>query len=283
MVDANSGVFPAAQARAPQVKLERERFEELPIPAPERKEAAGLRGVRLAARNGRLDALRHGRAARGVQSDVDAVSRDGNSYSRRSDAPTEDQPEIPLQRIQSIAYVIQRLERKGWVRRVPGKLATSRTPESERTARRAIERGKKIEGRRVILIKPTREGKEWIEDVFTGRAKVVQSYMRALGGRELFTLKRLCDKLRKGDLLRFYKEITRVDFKGEELRDRGLGFKRHRKRACLGPIFHWLLRFLAGSELQLRHHPPKRCGASAPEENIPGHRPNSDTIGKAKG
>jgi MarR family 2-MHQ and catechol resistance regulon transcriptional repressor len=119
---------------------------------------------------------------------------------------------------QSIGYVIQRLEKKGWVRRVPGKLATSRTPESERTARRAIERGKKIEGRRVILIKPTREGKEWIEDVFTRHAKVVQSYMRALGGRELFMLKRLCDKLRKGDLLRFYKEITRVDFKGQELR-----------------------------------------------------------------
>ena len=93
-----------------------------------------------------------------------------------------------------------------------------------KNARRAIERGKKIEGCRVILIKPTREGKEWIRNVFTDTRKS-ESYMRALGGRELFTLKRLCDKLRKGDLLRFYKEITRVDFKGEELRIEDLDLK----------------------------------------------------------
>jgi MarR family transcriptional regulator, 2-MHQ and catechol-resistance regulon repressor len=120
--------------------------------------------------------------------------------------------------VQAISYVIRRLEKKGWVRRVPAMLPTSRTKESEDIARRARRRGRKIEGRRVILVKPTRAGKDWVGEVFIRHAKVVRSYMRALQGRELLTLKRLCDKLREGDLLRFYKEITRVDYKGEELR-----------------------------------------------------------------
>jgi len=120
--------------------------------------------------------------------------------------------------VQGIAYIVRQLESKGWVRRVPAMLPVSRTKESENIARRARSRGIRIEGRRVILVKPTRAGREWIGEVFIRHAKVVRSYMRALEGRELLSLKRLCEKLRRGDLLRFYKEITRVDFEDEELK-----------------------------------------------------------------
>jgi len=125
---------------------------------------------------------------------------------------------------QSMGFVIRRLERKGWVRRVPGMLPASRTAESEKIARRERRRGKKIGGRRVIVVSPTADGEKWIASVFPKHAKVVKSYMRALDGRELLTLTRLCEKLRRGDPLRFYKEITRVDFADEELVSGDLGW-----------------------------------------------------------
>ena len=118
---------------------------------------------------------------------------------------------------QSMGFVIRRLESKGWVRRVAGTLPASRTAESEKIARRAKQRGKKIAGRRVLMVRLTAEGKRWIAWVFPKHAKVVKSYMLALEGREQQTLKRLCDKLREGNLIRFCMEIRRVDFEDEEL------------------------------------------------------------------
>jgi DNA-binding MarR family transcriptional regulator len=118
---------------------------------------------------------------------------------------------------QSMGFVIRRLESKGWVRRVAGTLPASRTEESEKMARRAKRRGKKIAGRRVLMVRLTAEGKKWIAWVFPKHAKVVKSYMLALEGREQQTLKRLCDKLREGNIVRFCKEIRRVDFADEEL------------------------------------------------------------------
>jgi uncharacterized protein with von Willebrand factor type A (vWA) domain len=57
----------------------------------------------------------------------------------------------------------------------------------------------------------TPEGKEWIAHVFPKHAKVVKAEMRALDGREQQSLARLCQKLRRGNLERFMREIVLVN------------------------------------------------------------------------
>jgi hypothetical protein len=57
----------------------------------------------------------------------------------------------------------------------------------------------------------TPRGKHFIGTFFPKHAKVIKSLMRALDGREQVTLIRLLEKLRKGDVVKFVKEIRMYD------------------------------------------------------------------------
>lgn len=99
-----------------------------------------------------------------------------------------------------IQHAVGMLERMGWVRREAATLPKS-------------EGNKKSErGRAVKWLKLTKEGARHIADVFPKHTKVVKSYMKALDGREQESLARLCQKLRKGDVLRFVKEMMLGDW-----------------------------------------------------------------------
>ena len=99
---------------------------------------------------------------------------------------------------QACGWVIARLEAEGWVRRTKGSLP----PEGPRA---------KAVGRRIVLVNLTEEGEELIANVFPKHVKLVRSELRVLGGREQRTLSRICQKLRRGDVMKFVQEITHED------------------------------------------------------------------------
>lgn len=66
-------------------------------------------------------------------------------------------------------------------------------------------------GRPVLLVQLTKDGRALIEKVFAKHAKYVKSLMRVLEGREQETLSRLCQKLRRGDVVKFFKEIRLME------------------------------------------------------------------------
>jgi hypothetical protein len=53
----------------------------------------------------------------------------------------------------------------------------------------------------------TRRGKKFMKDVLPRHSKLVQALMRVLAGPEQDSLTRICEKLRKGDVLKFVQEI----------------------------------------------------------------------------
>lgn len=63
------------------------------------------------------------------------------------------------------------------------------------------------QGRRVTGVDLTAEGRKKIADVFPKHTKVAKCYFRALDGREMETLGRLCGKLREGDAVKFIREF----------------------------------------------------------------------------
>jgi hypothetical protein len=60
-------------------------------------------------------------------------------------------------------------------------------------------------------VRLTPRGRHFIGTFFPKHAKVIKSLMRALDGREQVTLIRLLEKLRKGDVVKFVKEIRMYD------------------------------------------------------------------------
>jgi len=99
---------------------------------------------------------------------------------------------------QACGWVIARLEAEGWVTRSEGSLP----PEGPRA--------KKV-GRRIVLVHLTEEGERLIARVFPKHVKLIRSELRVLEGREQRTLGRICQKLRRGDALKFMREITKRD------------------------------------------------------------------------
>jgi DNA-binding MarR family transcriptional regulator len=73
---------------------------------------------------------------------------------------------------------------------------------------RSSARIERADGRPVTLVQLTAEGRALIEDVYLRHVKYVKSLMRALEGREQETLSRLCGKLRRGDVLKFCREMV---------------------------------------------------------------------------
>lgn len=95
-------------------------------------------------------------------------------------------------------WVVARLEAEGWVRRSEGSLP----PEGPRA---------KPVGRRIVMVNLTEEGEKLVGKVFPKHVKMIRARLRVLGGREQRTLSRICQKLRRGDPVKFVEELMMED------------------------------------------------------------------------
>ena len=114
------------------------------------------------------------------------------------------------------------MEERGWVvseiwRLPPKETNQARLPRGKR--------GEKREGRAVGIVRLTPRGEKFIGTFFPKHAKVVKSLMRVLDGREQVTLSRLLLKLRKGDVVKFVREIRMYDDEDWErvVKDKSVG------------------------------------------------------------
>jgi DNA-binding MarR family transcriptional regulator len=132
---------------------------------------------------------------------------------------------------QAIAKEIRYLEKWGWVRRVGGRLEPSDAAVTRREAAALIsedvsgseawkERADRwgepepkasSVGRKVVRLELTEKGMAMMEQVLPVYVKRIKSEMRALDGREQLTLCRLLRKLRRGDPVRWIRELHRKD------------------------------------------------------------------------
>ena len=109
---------------------------------------------------------------------------------------------------QNIKNILRPLRERGWV--VLEMCARPPVPKDER--RLPVEKRRvKRRGRAVGIVLLTPRGKKFIGTFFPKHAKVVKSLMRVLDGREQVTLSRLLLKLRKGDVVKFVREIRMYD------------------------------------------------------------------------
>lgn len=109
---------------------------------------------------------------------------------------------------QNIKNILRPLRERGWA---VLEMAT-RPPVAKDESRLPVEkRGDKRRGRAVGIVLLTARGKQFIGTFFPKHAKVVKSLMRVLDGREQVTLSRLLLKLRKGDVVKFVREIRMYD------------------------------------------------------------------------
>jgi DNA-binding MarR family transcriptional regulator len=106
---------------------------------------------------------------------------------------------------QAIDVTIARLTRRGFVRRLIVRLPPV---EFQRAHVRGSKRGERRVGVRTSAVGLTKTGKRFIADVLPNHTKMVKALMRALDGRDQDTLSRLCRKLRAGNPVRFFAELT---------------------------------------------------------------------------
>jgi DNA-binding MarR family transcriptional regulator len=109
---------------------------------------------------------------------------------------------------QNIKNILRPLRERGWVALEMGTLPPVPKDESRLPVEK---RGDKRRGRAVGIVLLTPRGKYFIGTFFPKHAKVVKSLMRVLDGREQVTLSRLLLKLRKGDVVKFVREIRMYD------------------------------------------------------------------------
>ncbi len=105
---------------------------------------------------------------------------------------------------QTMDVIVARLVECGWVRRVRIALPPA-DPEGKHVAK--SKRGERRLGRRVSVVKLTREGKTFAKGMLRNHSKLVKALMRVLTAREQESLRRICRKLREGDVLKFVQEI----------------------------------------------------------------------------
>ena len=108
----------------------------------------------------------------------------------------------------NIAAMVQGMEERGWLRRMvatlpPVEFKRSHLPKSRRHERRR--------GQRLTVVGITAEGKKFLRQVLSIHGKLVHALMRALDGREQDSLFRICGKLREGNPVRFFAELTHED------------------------------------------------------------------------
>ena len=104
----------------------------------------------------------------------------------------------------NLRKMIRELSRRGWVRRV---IVTLPPVEIERAHLAKARRDEPRKGRKIGVVGLTRTGKKFMKDVLPRHSKLVQALMRVLAGPEQDSLIRICEKLRKGDVLKFVQEI----------------------------------------------------------------------------
>jgi MarR family transcriptional regulator, 2-MHQ and catechol-resistance regulon repressor len=109
---------------------------------------------------------------------------------------------------QNMKAMIKQLEERGWVGRM---MVALPSVEFEKSHWPKPKRGEKREGRQVSVVGLTASGKKFIREVLPRHSKLVKSLFRALDSREQISLSRMCRKLREGDVVKFYREITHED------------------------------------------------------------------------
>jgi DNA-binding MarR family transcriptional regulator len=114
---------------------------------------------------------------------------------------------------QAVDVTIARLSKRGFVRRAIVKLPPV---DPQRAHVPASKRDEPREGIRTSVVGLTKPGKKFISDVLPNHTKVVKALMRALDGREQDTLSHLCRKLRAGNLVRYFAELTHEDVDDDE-------------------------------------------------------------------
>ncbi len=107
-----------------------------------------------------------------------------------------------------VCDMIQQLEKRGWLRRMKAELP----PVEFKDAHLAkSKREEKRRGRLLTVVGMTAEGKKSLWQVLSIHAKLVKAMMRALDAREQESLFRICRKLREGNPVRFFAELTHED------------------------------------------------------------------------
>jgi DNA-binding MarR family transcriptional regulator len=107
-----------------------------------------------------------------------------------------------------VTGVIQLLERRGLLRRA---IVTLPPVEFEDSHLAKSRREEKRRGRRLTVVGLTAEGKKFLRNALSIHAKLVKAMMRALDAREQDSLFRICRKLREGNPVRFFAELTHED------------------------------------------------------------------------
>ena len=104
-----------------------------------------------------------------------------------------------------VCDMIERLEKHGWLRRMKAELPPVEFKDAHLPKSRSDE---KRRGRRLTVVGLTAEGKKFLRNVLSIHAKLVKAMMRALDAREQDSLFRICRKLREGNPVRFFAELT---------------------------------------------------------------------------
>jgi DNA-binding MarR family transcriptional regulator len=111
---------------------------------------------------------------------------------------------------QNVARVLAMLERTGCIRRSGYALPVTST-RNWANPNAWASRNRAASGRRVVLFRLTAGGKDLVKHLFPKHAKAAKAQMKVLDGREQITLIRLCRKLRRGDPVKFLKELMIVE------------------------------------------------------------------------
>ena len=113
--------------------------------------------------------------------------------------------------VPSMHEAIERLERHRWVGRMMVTMAPAEIDEKRLPIAR---RGKKRKGRKFAVAGLTKSGKRFIGEVLPRHSKMVKALMTAITGRQQRVLSKICVQLRRGDVVRFVREIRMEE--GEE-------------------------------------------------------------------
>jgi DNA-binding MarR family transcriptional regulator len=119
---------------------------------------------------------------------------------------------------QNLNVVVKGLTDEGWVRSELQPLGEGEPTDPTAPANgdsAGLEESQAVaEGRLVLVLSLTDEGRRFAERFLPRHAKVVKAYMRALEGREQQTLAELCRKLREGNVMKFISEMEHEDVEG---------------------------------------------------------------------
>ena len=114
---------------------------------------------------------------------------------------------------QAVAVIVKRLSKRGFVMR---KIVKLPPVEFQRAHVPASKRDEGREGIRTSVVGLTKTGKKFIADVLPTHTKMMKALMRALNAREQDTLSHLCRKLRAGNPVRYFAELTHEYVEGDD-------------------------------------------------------------------